>query len=558
MQHGKRAALYARYSTDLQSERSVEDQLALCEGFAIAQGFKVAGRYSDKARSGATTIGRDGLSRLLVDARAGQFDAVIVEALDRLSRDQEDLAGLHKRLTFIGIEIIAVHDGRADAIQVGIRGLVSSLFLTDLKHKVRRGMSGVIRDGRHAGGRAYGYRPTPGRPGVMMIMEDEAAVVRRIFAYYLAGRTPRQIAEALNADGVTPPRGAKWNASTINGNLGRGHGILMNPVYAGRLVWNRVRMVRDPDTGKRISRVNPESEWQTKDAPELAIIDAETWQAVQDRKTGRSGQYAHKTARVHRERKSILSGLLKCSHCGGGMSRHSNHKGVVRVRCSTYNESRACRNGRAYRLDRIEAAVITGVKEKIERPEALVRFLEEWQAERRMEGAHRARAEAELAAAKASLDRLSHNLIAGRITEEFFDREAPEVKRKIEELEARLAAAPPTKIVTIHPGALAAYRAGLRRLSEVMGRADPVEDRELVESFRALIDRVIVHDEPVDGYAVEIVGRMAALLGSDAEAFGGKMVAEGRLGLPPNVVWGRFLADFGHSHRASKLRGARR
>ena len=136
-----------------------------------------------------------------------------------------------------------------------------------------------VRDGRHAGGRAYGYRPTPGKPGVMTICEEEAAVIRRIFADYIAGKTPRQIAGALNAEHIPPPRGTRWNASTINGNATRGHGLLLNPIYAGRLIWNRVRMVRDPDTGRRVSRPNPESEWQTADVPELAIVDAETWQA---------------------------------------------------------------------------------------------------------------------------------------------------------------------------------------------------------------------------------------------------------------------------------------
>lgn len=176
----RRAAIYARFSTDLQSERSVDDQLDLCAAFAASQGCEVIDRYADHARSGTTTIGRDGLSRLLSDARAGRFDVVIVEALDRLSRDQEDLAGIHKRLSFIGIEIVAVHDGRADALQVGIRGLVSSLWIADLKHKIRRGMGGRVKDGKVAGGRAYGYRPTPGDPGRPAINDDEAEVIRRM------------------------------------------------------------------------------------------------------------------------------------------------------------------------------------------------------------------------------------------------------------------------------------------------------------------------------------------------------------------------------------------
>ena len=96
--------------------------------------------------------GRDGLLRLLDAARDGGFEVILIEALDRLSRDQEDLAGIWKRLNFMGVELRAVHEGTADQIQIGVRGLLGSLFLTDLAHKVRRGMQGVVRDGRHAGG----------------------------------------------------------------------------------------------------------------------------------------------------------------------------------------------------------------------------------------------------------------------------------------------------------------------------------------------------------------------------------------------------------------------
>ena len=157
--------------------------------------------------------------RMMDAARDGAFDVILVEALDRLSRDQEDLAGLWKRLNFLGIELRAVHDGKADQIQIGIRGLVGALYLQDLAHKVRRGMSGVIRDGRHAGGRAYGYRPVPGKPGELQIDEDEAAIVREIFESYVGGKTPREIAARLNARKVPPPRGRYWTASTLNGSL---------------------------------------------------------------------------------------------------------------------------------------------------------------------------------------------------------------------------------------------------------------------------------------------------------------------------------------------------
>lgn len=143
----KRAAIYARYSSDLQTDRSIEDQISLCSDFAAKQGLTIVAGFDDRARSGASIMGRDGVLSMMDAARDGKFDVLVVEALDRLSRDQEDLAGIYKRLTHIGVEIRAVHDGTADIVQIGIRGLVGALYLQDLAHKVRRGMAGVVRDG---------------------------------------------------------------------------------------------------------------------------------------------------------------------------------------------------------------------------------------------------------------------------------------------------------------------------------------------------------------------------------------------------------------------------
>lgn len=114
-------------------------------------------------------------------------------------------------------------------------------------------MTRELTEGRSAGGRAYGYRPVPGRLGELVIHAEEAAIVRRVFEDYVGGRSSREIAGRLNDEGISPPRGTHWNASTINGQPERGCGILLNPVYGGVIVWNRVSMVRNPDTGKRVS-----------------------------------------------------------------------------------------------------------------------------------------------------------------------------------------------------------------------------------------------------------------------------------------------------------------
>ena len=215
---------------------------------------------------------------------------------------------------------MTVNEGRADDLLVGLRDLLGGIHPKDTRDKVHRGMQGVVRDGRSAGGRAYGYRPIPGRPGALEIVEREAEVVRRIHALYLDGHGPKAIAGALNRDGVLPPRGTKWNASTINGSPKRGYGLLSNPLYDGRQVWNRVGMVRDPDTGRRVSRDKPIDEWMEEPAEHLRIVPAEVFAAVQARRREQSIRKAE--GRPIKRAVRPFSGLLRCALCGKGMAVH--------------------------------------------------------------------------------------------------------------------------------------------------------------------------------------------------------------------------------------------
>jgi len=218
-----------------------------------------------------------------------------------------------------------------------MRSIFSQLFREDNMHKVRRGMTGLIKQGLTAGGNAYGYQPDPANPGRPVILEKEAEVVERIFKDYEAGISPKQICYRLNGEHVKPPRGKLRAPSALYGNKDRGAGILRNPVYTGRLIWNKVHMVKDPDTSKRVSRPNPPSEWLHADVPELRIIPDELFDAVQAQLAARSHTQRKDNVGAQRRPKRLLSGLLKCGYCGSGMSVAGTDKsGKVRLRCSAH------------------------------------------------------------------------------------------------------------------------------------------------------------------------------------------------------------------------------
>jgi DNA invertase Pin-like site-specific DNA recombinase len=283
-----KVAIYARYSSDNQRDASIGDQLRVCRALAECQGWAICEEYTDHAVSGATLL-RAGFQALMRDALNHRFDVVLAESLDRFSRDQEDTAGLFKRLTFAGVNIVTLAEGDITHLHIGFKGTMNALVLKDLAEKTHRGLRGRVEDGKSAGGLSYGYRVVKTlnagtvTTGERIIDPEQAAVVERIFRDFVAGVSPKQIAKHLNREGIAGPFGGAWSPSTIHGNGKRGTGILNNELYVGRLVWNRVRYLNNPDTGKRVSRLNPTSEWMSKDVPELRILPDDLWTAAKSR-----------------------------------------------------------------------------------------------------------------------------------------------------------------------------------------------------------------------------------------------------------------------------------
>lgn len=290
-----RCILYARFSTDRQSESSIEDQLRVCQEYIRGRGWSVAGEFSDHGISGAALGNRPGVQAALTLLTSG--DALVITDLSRLSRSQ-DLAPLLSRLRFRGVRVLGVQDGydteaRTARMQAGLSGIMSEEFRMMVADRTRSALEQRARDGRPTGGKAF----------------DNADLVREIFTRFAAGESMRAIASDLNGRGIpspgaqwkerSRPRGA-WQVSTL-------HTLLQNELYAGRQIWNRSRWVKDPDTGKRQRIERPRSEWVVREIE--PIVDEVTWQRVQARFVKHPG---------HNNRGSyILSGLLVCGLCGG-------------------------------------------------------------------------------------------------------------------------------------------------------------------------------------------------------------------------------------------------
>src|SRR3984957_16754815 len=151
-----KVALYPRYSSDNQRDASIADQFRVCRTYAEKQGWQVTEEYSDHAISGASLL-RPGVQELITDALRGRFQVVLAEAMDRLSRDQEDIAVVFKRMAYANVKIVTLSEGEVTHLHVGLKGTMNALFLKDLADKTRRGQRGRIELGKSGGGNAYGY-----------------------------------------------------------------------------------------------------------------------------------------------------------------------------------------------------------------------------------------------------------------------------------------------------------------------------------------------------------------------------------------------------------------
>ena len=511
----KRAVIYARYSSDLQSDASIEDQVRLCEERLQSEGNKVVQVYQDRAISGGSVQNRDGIQRLMEAVRLGGVDLVMAEALDRLSRDQEDIAAIFKRLQFAGVTLTTLAEGEISELHIGLKGTMNALFLKDLADKTRRGQRGRVEKGRIPGGKSYGYNIVHSlkdngqvERGQRTINEAEASVVRRIFSEYVAGNSPRKIAALLNAEMIPSPRGGQWNASTINGNQKRRNGILNNELYLGRITYNRQRFVKDPDTGKRRSRPNPQKLWVITHVPELQIIDQDIWDKTQSLKQ----RYFSHRGNKRQTKKRLLSGLVKCGGCGGSMTIVNRQ----RYSCSTKREKGTCDNPAGIQAERLEARVIEGLKNILLGRDDLLEeftsaFFKETVRLRHERNRQKQTHQSELAKVQRSIDRCLDFIINGDGAMDTVRQKLSELERSKTNIQNLMDQDTTLTNIEPHPNMGQLYQRRVEQLTHLLNEES--NQQEAVTIIRSLIDRIeITPGEKRGDPQVQLVGGLAAIL----------------------------------------------
>lgn len=385
---GLRIAAYARYSSEKQDEGSIDAQFLLLQRYVNAHGgnWLDVETFSDAAESGAS-LERPGVQNLLtrIHKKAKDFDVIMVESIDRLSRTVSDTARLCDELDFADVRLIAVSesidtDDPNARLTLHIKASLAQQFLKELGDKTRRGLHGRAAKGFCTGGLPYGYVSVPNLDqhgkssgSDIKINEDAALIVLKIYDLWIAGHSYLDIAGRLNDEAIPTPRASTakrgWLDSTVRA-------ILLNPAYIGQWKFGSKRWTKKPGTKKRRYKDSPADQVQHFERPELRIIDDRTWREAQARLQAVAGKFrGKKSAAPVRRTRYPLSGILFCGACQGPMSIIGGSSARY-YRCTDSHKRKTCPTCHPLREDHISTAVISLVKERTGNPAAIAYLAE--------------------------------------------------------------------------------------------------------------------------------------------------------------------------------------
>jgi len=222
----KTAVIYARYSSDNQTEQSIEGQLRVCQDYAQRNNIVVLNTYIDRAMTG-TNVNRPDFQQMIKDSSKKEFDNIIVYKIDRFSRNKYETAKYKKILKDNGVKLLSAMENIPDTPEgIILESLLEGMaeyYSAELSQKVKRGMNETRLKGNFTGGTIiYGYNVENHK---VVINEEQAEVVRYIYKQYSLGTYVKDIIKSLTERGILN-KGKPFARNTI-------YNILKNEKYAG-------------------------------------------------------------------------------------------------------------------------------------------------------------------------------------------------------------------------------------------------------------------------------------------------------------------------------------
>lgn len=346
----RRAAVYARYSTDNQNPDTIEVQVQKCAEYASSHEIEIVDIFADEAISGMKAH-RPELSRFFACAAQHKFDTVLIYDQSRFSRDIVDWFQFRRTIQGNGIQLISVTqsfvggdiDDPAVFAAEGINALINQMHVLQTRQKVVEKMNYIAKQGLHTGGNpALGYDVVDKK---YTINEREAEIVRCIFRMYAQGDSYKQIIGYLNDMGYRTKAGRTFGTNSLSS-------ILRNERYIGTYIYNKIPPKKG---GKRNSHaVNPNAIRIEGAVPR--IIDQETWDRVQARLKDHKNNATNK-AKIN----YLLKGKIFCGHCGSAMIGSCSKRKYHYYICSGKQRLKTC-NKAPIKLEIVEQMVLDYVK----------------------------------------------------------------------------------------------------------------------------------------------------------------------------------------------------
>lgn len=502
---------YSRVSTESQEDSIGVQQDEIRNWVERSDGI-LASEYAD-IRSGTRWKKRLGYLGLKEVVRGRRVDGIVARDSSRFGRKPAELSALFDLCQQYNVEMWDMQMGRLTGLHIWILGIVAAMQVSSGSGQIHLALLNKTMKGLRAGGKIHGYRTVHKvsdsgqiEKGHVEKVDVEVENIEKIYNYADYDSLSEQaIARLLNVAGTPSPNGGKWSRKRVAY-------ILRNPFYCAKLRWNLHRNEWDSETEALKKAPRDGADHVNIDGKHDPIIKREQWLRVQGK--------LERPVSPHAGRKpgprTFLSGLLKCSECGGSLCVCGGDGRKLRVACGSHIEGK-CENNRTFYRHHIHETILVGMIEALQTDGAVQMHLEEGNAASsaflKTHAKDRAKLKAQFLRTEGEIDTLVDAVASGGDKGIFMPR-IEQRKKSLDETNARLERLDEAAIsFQAEPTSIRRYLDRIQTLLQQV-RTEPGKlDPELSEKIEALIERAVVTPNVGRrGFSVEVWGRLAKLV----------------------------------------------